>query len=129
LSVFDSDPTSPQTVSLSGTATGVAFAPNPVVLTTTVGDKISTAVTITNVGTQPITFTAWNITGTNAADFSATLSDPPCGGSLSPASTGAVCTFTVYFTPSIVGSESASLLVYDNSTGSPQALPLNGTGE
>jgi hypothetical protein len=52
--------------------------------------------------------------------------DPPCGGSLAP---GAFCNFTVYFTPSIVGSESATHLVYDNSPGNPQSLSLSGTGQ
>jgi hypothetical protein len=31
--------------------------------------------------------------------------------------------------PSIEGSESATYQVYDSSTGSPQALPLSGTGQ
>jgi hypothetical protein len=42
---------------------------------------------------------------------------------------GAVCTFTAYFTPSIVGAESATLSIYDNSPGSPQKLALTGTGQ
>jgi hypothetical protein len=40
----------------------------------------------------------------------------------------APCTFTVTFTPSIMRTESATYLVYDNSPGSPQSLPLTGTG-
>lgn len=126
LSVFDSDTTSPQTVALSGTGTGVEFTPSTVSLSSTVGHQVSTSVTITNAGTSAITFTAWTITGPNAKDFSANLAEPPCGGSLAA---GAVCTFTAYFTPSLVGSESASLLVYDTSTGSPQLLSLSGTGQ
>jgi len=35
---------------------------------------------------------------------------------------------TVYFTPSIVGKESATMLFYDNSAASPQSLALSGTG-
>ena len=126
LSVFDSDPTSPQTVALSGTATGVEFTPSTVTLSSTVGTQVSVSVNIANVGTSTITFTAGTITGPNASDWSTNATDPPCGGSLAP---GAPCAFTIYFKPSIVGSETATYYVYDSSSGSPQALPLNGTGE
>ena len=126
LSVLDSDATSPQTAALSGIATGVEFTPSPVVLTSTVGKQVSTSVNIANVGSSTITFTAGTITGANAKDWSTNATDPPCGGSLAP---GAPCSFTVYFTPSIVGSESATYQVYDSSTGSPQLLPLTGTGQ
>ena len=90
------------------------------------GRQISTSVTLTNVGTSAIAFTAAAIIGPNAADWSTNASDPPCSGALAP---GAFCTFTVYFTPSIVGAESATYVVYDNNTGSPQSLPLVGTGQ
>jgi hypothetical protein len=126
LSVADSDSTSPQTVPLSGTGTGVEYTPSSVNLSATVGQQVSTSVTISNVGTSSIAFSAWTITGANSKDFSANLADPPCLGSLA---SGAICTFTVYFKPSLAGSETANLLVYDNSTGSPQVLPLNGTGQ
>ena len=126
LSVFDSDATSPQVVGLSGTGTGVEFTPSTVSLSSTVGKQVSISVNITNVGTSTITFTAGGISGPNASDWSTNASNPPCGGSLAP---GAPCTFTVYFKPSIVGSESATYLVYDSSSGSPQSLPLSGTGQ
>ncbi len=126
VTVSDSDTTSPQTVALSGTGTGVEFTPSTVSLASTVGHQVSTTVSIINVGTSTLTFTAGTITGPNAADWATNNQDPPCRGSLAP---GALCSFTVYFTPSIVGSESATYLVYDNSTGSPQSLPLSGTGQ
>ncbi len=127
LSVKDSDATSPQTVALTGTATGVLFAPTSLNLgTSTVGRQVSSTVTITNVGSTFITFAGWQITGTNAKDFSTNSAFPPCGGSLAP---GAPCTFTMYFTPSVTGTESANFLVYNNSPGSPQVLPLTGTGQ
>jgi predicted outer membrane repeat protein len=125
VSVFDSDASSPQTVSLSGAGTGVNFNPTSVSLSSTVGRQASTSASITNVGSSTITFTAATISGPNSADWSTNNGDPPCGGSLAP---GALCTFTVYFTPSIAGSESATYYVYDSSTGSPQSLPLSGTG-
>ena len=127
LSVTDSDATSPQTVALAGTGTFVEFSPSSLnwgVLAK--GYTASAPVTITNVGSQTVTFTAATITGgTLAKDFSDNLGQPPCGGPLAP---GAVCTLTVSFTPSIPGSESATLQLYDNSAESPQTLPLSGTG-
>ncbi|HTQ53467.1 MAG TPA: choice-of-anchor D domain-containing protein [Bryobacteraceae bacterium] len=127
VSVTDSDASSPQTVSLAGVGTGVEFTPSSVSFgTSNVGVRVQSTVTITNVSGAPITFTAWTITGANAADFTTNLADPPCGGTLA---SGGVCTFTAYFTPSIVGAESGTLNVYDNSPGSPQTLALSGTGQ
>lgn len=127
VSVTDSDATSPQSAALSGIATGVLFAPSSLDFgTSTVGHQVQSAVTITNVGPAYIYFTGWIITGTNARDFTSNASDPPCSGALAP---GAACTFTMYFTPSVLGAESASFLVYDNSPGTPQVLPLTGTGQ
>jgi len=128
LSVFDSDATSPQTVALSGTATGVEFTPVSVTFVPTqVGHAApSVSVGITNVGTSTVSFTSRTIEGGNSQDFSTNLGLPPCGGSLAP---GATCNFSVNFTPSLVGSESAYLVVYDDSTGSPQSLVLGGTGQ
>ncbi|HVN06139.1 MAG TPA: choice-of-anchor D domain-containing protein [Bryobacteraceae bacterium] len=127
LNVTDSDASSPQAIALAGTGTGVEFTPSSVSFgTSNVGVRVQSTVTLTNVSGAPIKFTAWTITGTNAADFSTSLSDPPCGGTLV---SGGVCTFTAYFTPSIAGAESATLNVYDNSPGSPQTLALSGTGQ
>lgn len=49
----------------------------------------------------------------------------PCCGQVAPA---AMCTLIVYFTPSAVGKESATLQLYDSSATNPQTLPLTGTG-
>lgn len=127
LAVADTDATSPQTAALAGTGTAVQF--NPAALdfgTSPVGRQVSSTVTITNVGLTTVTFTAWSITGPNAADFTTNSTNPPCSGLLAPA---AACTFTMYFTPSIKAAETARFLVYDSSTASPQALPLTGTGQ
>jgi len=129
LSVFDSDATSPQTVALSGTGTGIEFTPASVTFVPTpVGHAApSVSVGITNVGTSTIVFTARAIAtpGSNPGDFSTTAADPPCSGSLVA---GGTCTVTLNFTPSIVGTETATFYLYDNSPGSPQSLPLTGTG-
>ena len=127
VSVTDSDSSSPQVVALAGTGTGVEFTPSSVSFgTSDDGVQVQSTVTLTNASGSPITFTAWTITGTNAPDFYTSLGDPPCGTTLAA---GGVCTFTMYFKPSIVGAESATLSVYDNSPGSPQTLALSGTGQ
>ncbi|MGD0360889.1 MAG: choice-of-anchor D domain-containing protein [Bryobacteraceae bacterium] len=127
LSVADTDTTSPQTVALSGMGTGIEFSPSPLNFgSVTVGTQATATVTITNVGLHTITFTGAALTGAIPTDFMTNVGEPPCGGSLLPAGT---CMFTVYFTPSVVGNESATLQLFDNSAASPQGLSLTGTGQ
>jgi hypothetical protein len=126
LSVADTDATSPQTVALAGTGTGIKFTPGALnVGSSAVGTQISKNVTVVNVGQTTITITDAGIIGANATDFSLSGQVLPCGGQLAPAAT---CTVIVYFTPSKVGAETAALQLYNNSAASPQSLPLSGTG-
>lgn len=126
LNVADTDSTSPQSVALTGTGSALQFTPAPLnVGSSTVGTQISNTLTVENVGTETVTFTAADITGARPTDFSLKGAEPPCSGSLAPTGT---CTLKVYFTPSIVGSESATLTFYDSSAGSPQTVQLSGTG-
>jgi len=126
VSVADSDSTSPQVASLAGTGTGVQFAPASVNFgTVNRGTKVSSTVTIPNVGTTTVNFNFVSITGVNRLDFGFNGNNPPCT-SLLP---GAACTFSVTFDPSLVGKENATFGIYDNSAGSPQTLPLTGTGQ
>ena len=127
ISVADTDVTSPQSVALQGTGTGVKFTPSSVNFgTVTRGTTVSSTITVTNVGTTTITFRGGEISGPNSADFGNSSGNPPCGGSLIAAGT---CTFSVTFDPSKVGSESATYKVFDNSPGSPQTLSLTGKGQ
>jgi len=41
---------------------------------------------------------------------------------------GASCTINVLFTPQASGTRTATLLIADNATGSPQTVALSGTG-
>jgi Abnormal spindle-like microcephaly-assoc'd, ASPM-SPD-2-Hydin/Beta-propeller repeat len=73
------------------------------------------------------------ITGTNASDFSAPVeSGSVCSGSSPPGKNlvppGDNCEINIQFTPSIVGQETATYNVFDDGVGSPQQLPLTGTG-
>jgi Beta-propeller repeat/Divergent InlB B-repeat domain/Domain of unknown function DUF11 len=76
-------------------------------------------VTLAN-GTTALDITSIVVSGQNAADFN---SFSTCGQTV-PATV--VCNFTVTFTPSIVGNESA--LVTINESGGPQSFTLSGTG-
>lgn len=132
LSVSDSDVTSPQTVALQGYGTGIRFSVAQINFgTVTRGTQVSSTVTITNVGTTNVFFTGAEIAGPNSADFSDNYSDnPPCGNSSnSPLKPGGTCVVTVYFDPSIVGTENAAYKVFDNGVGSPQSLLLTGKGQ
>jgi hypothetical protein len=132
LSVADSDVTSPQTVVLKGTGTGIKFTPFSVNFgTVNRGTQIGSPVSITNVGPTPVTFTGAEIAGTNSADFTASsLPNVGCqNGTPLPLQPGAVCTITVFFDPSKVGVEKATYMVFDNSPGSPQKLSMTGTGQ
>jgi hypothetical protein len=132
LSVADSDVTSPQTVALQGTGTGIKFTPATVNFgTVNKGTQVNSTVTITNVGTTPVGFVGAEIAGTNSPDFSDNYGDgPPCNNTTAaPLQPGATCTLTVYFLPTKVGTESAVYKVFDNSPGSPQSLTLTGKGQ
>jgi hypothetical protein len=124
LSVTDNATKSPQKVSLSGTGTELSFSP----LEVNFGDqKVGTSsasapVTVTNVGTTAVSITAISITGTNPGDFSQTNN---CGKSLAGNSS---CTINVIFKPTATGTRSAAVTVTDTGGGSPQSVPLSGTG-
>jgi hypothetical protein len=79
-------------------------------------------VTLTNNGTGPLTISSIGITGADPTDFSQTNN---CPASLAA---GASCQISVTFTPTALGARSASLAVTDNAPGSPQSIPLSGTG-
>jgi len=132
VAVSNSDPTSPQSVALQGYGTGVKFTPGSISFgTVTRGSQVSSTATITNVGTTPVFFTGGEISGGSSADFSVNYGNgAPCGNNAnSPLLPGKTCQITLYFIPSKVGSENATYKVFDNSVGSPQTLPLAGTGQ
>jgi hypothetical protein len=127
LSLLDSDPTSPQSIALRGTGTGISFTPFSVSFgLVNRGTTVYSTITVKNVGTTTVTFTGGAISGTNSADFGQSGGNPPCSGFLIA---GASCTFSVSFNPSKDALESATYKLYDNSPGSPQLLKLSGTGQ
>jgi hypothetical protein len=128
LTLTDNDPFSPQTVSLSGTGTAaptVTLSSYSLGFGSQVVGIISAAQTVmmTNTGTVTLNISKVSITGASSLAFAQTNN---CGSSLAASS---LCTFTVTFTPSTIGSMSATLTITDNTTSGSQTVALNGTGK
>jgi archaellum component FlaF (FlaF/FlaG flagellin family) len=80
------------------------------------------AVMLTNMGSTALNLSGLTIGGVNSGDFAQTND---CGTSLGP---GASCEIDVTFSPTNTGSRSAALSASDDAVGSPQSVPLSGTG-
>jgi uncharacterized repeat protein (TIGR03803 family) len=88
-------------------------------------DTSTTARTITiknvNTGYSILDLNGIKVTGNK--DFAITSN--ACGPTLTA---GMGCKVSVTFTPTALGAESATLNVFDNAPGSPQTVPMSGTG-
>jgi hypothetical protein len=111
-----------QTVSLTGTgvSSNAGLSPASMSFGTQLLNTSSTSQTVLkNVGTATLNISSISASG----DFSQTNN---CSATLAP---GASCTINVTFTPTVSGSRSGVLTVTDDSFfGSPQTVPLSGTG-
>ncbi|HEV2177455.1 MAG TPA: FG-GAP-like repeat-containing protein [Terriglobia bacterium] len=128
VSITDNAPGSPQTVSLSGIGTQVTLTPPSINFgnQTTGTSSNPVPVTVTNVSKNAtVTITSITVSGTNMSSFSETNN---CPISPSTLAAGATCTINVVFTPQSTGAKSAMVNVNDNGGGSPQIVPLSGTG-
>jgi hypothetical protein len=134
VSISDNAPQSPQTISLAGTATVATVSVSP--STVSFGSQVvggtpgsPVAVTITNNGQDALNVSSASVTDTS--DFTMKnncTSAVPGGGT---------CTVQVTFSPaapasgaqcgSTSGPKSATLMIADNATNSPQSTTLNGT--
>ena len=129
LSVADNAAGSPQTVSLSGSATTVGLSSNVMFFPTTVVGSTAAkqTTTVTNKGTTALALNGTGqgikIAGTNATSFSQTNT---CGTSIAA---GASCVITVSFKPTVAGALTAVVDITDAAFGSPQTVGLNGTGQ
>jgi hypothetical protein len=126
ITITDSASSSPQTVPLTGTgvAAAVGLSPSSVTFadqaTGTTGP--ATVVILSNTGTAALTISGISITGANSGDYAQTNT---CGASVAA---GASCSISTTFTPTATGTRTASITVTDSATGSPQSVPLTGTG-
>jgi len=82
----------------------------------------SQSVTLTNIGSAPLSIFGIKITGANASSF---IFGNTCGSSLAG---GASCTIHGHFAPTVTGPLSASIVITDSSPGSPQTVALTCTG-
>jgi len=114
---------SPLNVPLSGTggAPGLQFSPASVAFAaTSVGTTSAPqAVTLTNTGNIALDISSITISG----DFAYS----GCGFPLTLAP-GTSCTFSIAFSPQVNGAATGSIRVSSNGPGSPNVLPLSGTG-
>jgi Bacterial Ig-like domain (group 3)/FG-GAP-like repeat/Abnormal spindle-like microcephaly-assoc'd, ASPM-SPD-2-Hydin len=126
LTVTDSDSTSPQSINLSGTGTGgmptVTYSPTSLTFATrAVGTTSASMGTIlTNTSGVSLTITSIGVTGTNSGDFGETNN---CGASVAGSGT---CTINVTFSPTAIGSRSATITITDNAGDSPESVPVSG---
>jgi phospholipase C len=121
LTVTDSDPTSPQTVTLNAIGTAAKLSERSLNYegNTVIGiPSAPKVVTLTNTGTGNLTVS--NIQA--VADFSQTND---CGSRVTP---GATCSINITFTPTTSGPREGALYVETSDPASPEMLYLVGTG-
>jgi hypothetical protein len=125
ISISDNVPGSPQLIPLSGSTTPAPFvglSPSSISFSNQyVGTSgLPQTVTLTNTGNATLTITAINTTVADFGELSA------CGNTVAA---GASCSIGVFFDPTATGTRSGALTITDNSTGSPQSVPLTGVGQ
>lgn len=125
ISIEDSASSKPQVVELLGAGTFIQLSPATL---TFAEQKIGTTsppqtFAVLNQGPKPIDIYSIAIHGYNGRDFSQTNN---CPASLAP---NAGCTVSVTFSPILAGSRTALVYIYDSGGGSPQSVPLAGTGD
>lgn len=122
LKVTDSDPTSPQTASLTGTGTLVQVPLYPGLIFpaagTALGSSNARTVTLKNTGTSALTISKVETIG----NYSQTNN---CHKSVAA---GASCDFTVKFTPESSGKLYGNLAIFDSDPASPHMVRLQGVG-
>jgi phospholipase C len=120
LVISDNDPSSPQTVRLTGTGTAVSLNPaklnfgNQVINTTSATEFVTIKIS----GVNPVNVGAI----TASASYSVTNT---CGASIVG---GGSCKIGVTFTPVQIGSVPGTLTINDADLSSPQIVNLSGTG-
>jgi hypothetical protein len=119
----------PAAIALSGTGvTPVRVVPASIAFGTVAGghSSVNRTVTVINDGGAAVSLSD-SITGTNFADFAVT--GGTCMTLVSLAGAGASCTYTLKFTPSIDGAESATFGVSGaGDAASPHNVSLSGNG-
>jgi hypothetical protein len=82
------------------------------------------SITITNKGNAPLFINSAETRGANPLDFTQ-VSDGCSGLTLAA---GTSCSVAITFSPTASGARSATFILTDNAAGSPQTVPISGTG-
>jgi len=106
----------------TGTPT-ITLTPASLAFGNVIVDATSAAknVTLKNTGTATLNISSIVPSG----DFALKTSSKPCGSTLAAAKT---CVISVTFTPKALGALTGNITITDNASGSPQTVPLTGTG-
>jgi len=130
LKIADSAPGSPRSVALSGVGISSSVPEvnlNPTSLTFATQAEGTTSpaqnINLTNNGSANLTITSIAITGADPSDYAQT------NNCASPLAAGFSCNIAVTFSPTAVGTRTASVTVTDNASGSPHSVTLTGTGK
>ncbi len=116
--------TSSTTISLTvGGGPALTITPASLAFGNEVEDETSAAKSVTLKNTGAATLNIGNIAA--SGNFALKTSTKPCGSTLAA---GATCIVTATFTPTALGALTGSITITDNATGSPQSVPLTGTG-
>jgi hypothetical protein len=123
--IRDSASSKPQVIELRGAGTVVELSPLSLNFgTQKVGTQsASKQIQLINTGTAALTITKLIDNGSNSTDFPQTTNCP------SSLNAGASCTVTIIFKPQKTGTRNGVLSIADNGGGSPQTVPITGTGD
>jgi hypothetical protein len=128
LTITDSDITSPQIVTLTGTGVqaGVSLSPTSHSFGTQARRTTSAPFTFTlsNTGTASLTINSIGLGGANPNQFA--IQSRTCTNTLAA---GSSCSINVVFSPNNRATYNATLQVNDNAPNSPQTGTLTGTGQ
>jgi archaellum component FlaF (FlaF/FlaG flagellin family) len=125
VTIHDSASSKPQVIELLGAGTVVKLEPPSLNFAAEkVGVKSAAqSVRLTNTGSTALAISAVSLQGTDPQDFN---KNDNCGSNVAP---GANCTLAVTFLPRRTGPLTASLGITDTGGGSPQIVPISGTGD
>jgi len=130
LSVVDDAGNSPQMVALSGVGTVISFSPTSLNFGTQTLKTSSPpqTITVTNVSSASVAFSKISVTGSRVSSF-VIQSNSTCPLATGSLGAGASCTVNVVFTPQLKGALNANVTAIDAGGGSPQNVPMSGTGD